>query len=243
MKTNQFFAILFVALYTFSYACNNGKTNNADGTIQNAETTEHNADESLKAAVLAAIKVPVEKELTIPVKLKVDYFKAENNFAFVMTTVLKSDGGKMDFKGTPFDEQANEGGSFSDAVVCLLKNENGEWKVYAITVGATDAPNGCWHKEFKVAKSLFPEGMTYDDCPDQAPFIFVDISRITVNGGIGLNLEELKGELIQALLRMDKIPDTIEPDFSEQTEVNMQGKVRAIITEGITEAKKVKTSK
>lgn len=227
MKANLLFSISSIALGLLVYACKNADT----------KTT---IDESPKAAVLAAVKVLVEKELTIPVTLKDDYFKAENNAAFVTATILKSDGSKMDFKGTPFDEQANIGGSFSDAVICLLKNENGTWKVKAITVGATDAMDGCWHNEFKVAKSLFPEGMMHDGCQVHPPSVFADKNRITVNGGIGLNLEEMKEELIQALLRMDKIPDTIEPSFGDHADKSMQGEVRTTIKEAITEAQKAK---
>jgi|GEM_PF-6954188 len=236
MKAKLLFSILFIALCLFVYACKNADTNTTSDTNQNTTT-----DESQKAAVLAAVKVPVEKELTIPVELKADYFKAENNAAFVLATILKSDGSKMDFKGTPYDEQANIGGSFSDGVVCLLKNENGTWKVKAITVGATDVPDGCWHREFKVPRSLFPEGMTADDdCPVQVPFVFAHKSKITVNGGIGLNLEEFKEELIQALLRMDTIPDSIDPSFSEDTGAGMREKVRKTTTEAMEEAKKAK---
>lgn len=240
MKIKQQYLILCCTVYAFSYACNNGNSINTVSASTNTAITEPVLNESLVVAILAAVKIPVEKELTIPVELKTDYFKVEENAAFVMATILKSDGSKMDFKGTPFDEQANIGGSFSDAVVCLLKNENGAWKVNAITVGATDAPNGCWHKKFKVSKMLFPEGMTYDDCPEQTPFVFVDNSRITVNGGIGLNLEEFKQELLQALLRMDKIPDTIEPDFSEEINKDKMDKVKNIIMEAIAEVKKAK---
>jgi hypothetical protein len=147
----------------------------------------------------------------------------------------------MDFKGIPFDEQANIGGSFSDSVFGLLKKEGEVWKVKAISVGATDIPFVCWPKEYSVSSTIFREGLTSDDCKDITPFIFLsNEGRLTLNGGINITLPELKEQLIEVLLNMDKIPDDVTPDFEDKVVADSRVALTKIIAEAIVDAKKTK---
>jgi hypothetical protein len=232
------YSILISILITQSQACKNPDSN----TLQQNTTTIEAANDTLHTDVaLAAIQVLVEKELTIPVSLESTFFKADSGSAFMSATILKKDGSKMDFKGTPFDEQANIGGSFSDDVFGLLKKEGGIWKVKGISVGATDIPFVCWPKTYKVSTTIFPEGAISDECEDIQPYIFLsDEGRLTLNGGINITLPELKEQLIETLLNMDKITDEITPDFGDKVDVDSRIALTKNIAEAIAEAKKRK---
>ncbi len=236
------FYTFFVVSTLIAFSCKNTEPKTTTTTEKSAETAPTNDDQ--KSVILSAVKILVEKEMTIPVSLQETYFNSEGNNAFITAAMQKPDGSKMDFSKTPFKMQ-DENGVFSEDVLALLKNENGAWKVKAIAVGATDVPSVCWHKEYKVSKTLFPKNMTSDDCIESDPFIFIENSgRMTLNGGIGLDLEELKVELVEALSRMDKMPKTITPEFEDKTGgkigSGMRNEIKSTIAEAIEAAKSKK---
>jgi hypothetical protein len=240
MKKRLIHPILVIIFFSHFQACKNSDSK-TETPQQNAPSTEDAKDAQQDAVVLAALQVLVEKELTIPVSLKSVYFKANDTSAFVSATILKKDGSKMDFKGTPFDEQANIGGSFSDDVFGILKKQGGTWKVKGISVGATDIPFVCWPKAYKVSPTIFPEGATSNECEDIPPFIFLsDEDRLTLDGGINITLPELKEQLIETLLNMDKIPDEITPEFGDKVDADSRTALTKNIAEAIAEAKKRK---
>ena len=239
MKKRFIYPIVVAMIMPYSQSCKNpdGNTNKLE---HNTPANKVENDTLQNDMALAAIKVLVEKELTIPVSLKAMYFKANDTSAFVSATILKKDGSKMDFKGTPFDEQANIGGSFSDDVFGLLKKQGGTWKVKGISVGATDVPFVCWPKAYKVSPSIFPEGAISDACEDTPPFIFLsNEGRLSLNGGINITLPELKEQLIETLLNMDKIPGEITPEFGDKVAVSKRAELTTIVDEAVTQAKKV----
>lgn len=240
MKMRLRYSFVIFILITLSQACkNSGGNTNTPG--QNTITAVMANDTLQNDMALSAIKVLVEKELTIPVSLKAMYFKANDTSAFVSATILKKDGSKMDFKGTPFDEQANIGGSFSDDVFGLLKKVNGAWNVKGISVGATDVPFVCWPKAYKVPSTIFPEGAISEACEDVRPFIFLsNEGRLSLNGGINITQQELKEQLIENLLNLDKLPDEMTPEFGDKVVADSRAALAKSIAEAIAEAKKLK---
>jgi hypothetical protein len=236
MKKGLMYPMLMLASLIFMQACKN-----ENSPKENTAATKVVEDTFKDSAALAMLQVLVEKELAIPVSLKSTFFKADSNTAFVSATILKKDGSKMDFKGTPFDEQANIGGSFSDGVFGLLKKENGTWKVKGISVGATDVPFVCWPSMYNVSKSIFPEGMGASDCGDNTPFIFLsNTGHLSLNGGINITSEELKEQLIELLVTKDSIPNDITPEFGDEIIGGSRSEIKTIIQEAIDEAKKGK---
>ena len=108
-----------------------------------------------KKAALEALRLPVEKKLTIPVRFEVVDYKTSGNFAFATLTMKHKNGKTMDFKGTPYEKQYALGGSISDNVFGLLKLENGAWKILTYSLGPTDVPYINWQKDYKAPKELF----------------------------------------------------------------------------------------
>lgn len=231
------YVLVLGALAMLTQACQNNTTVKTDTPA--TQTAPQPSDET---AVLDVLKTFVEEDLTIPVSLKTDYFKSENQTAYVSATILKKDGSKMDFKGTPYDEQANEGGAFSDGVIGLLEKKDGKWDVLTLAVGPTDVPSVCWHKEFGVSKTLFPDGLSADDCVEQPPFIFADQNRMFLNGRLVKTFEELKSLLTKALMRMTSLPQEVEPAFGENTGMGLRAEVRTIISEALQEVRQAKSN-
>jgi hypothetical protein len=108
-----------------------------------------------KKAALDALRVPVEKKLTIPIQFEVNDYITSGNFAFAFLTLKHKDGSKMDYKGTPYERQFRLGGSISDNVFGLFKYENGVWKILTYSLGPTDVPYINWEKEYNAPKELF----------------------------------------------------------------------------------------
>ncbi len=231
------FLLLILGAATFHFlACRH--ENNTSNTQSNSENSK---DTFPHQVVLAGLQELVEKELTIGVLLQSTYFKANDTSAFISATILKKDGSEMDFRETPFFEQANMGGSFSDAVFGLLKKEGAAWKVKAISVGATDIPFICWPKAYRVSPSIFPDGFVSDNCEDSSPFIFLsNEGRLSLNGGINISQSELKEQLIEMLLNMDKIPDEITPEFGDKVIAENRTALNKTVTEAIIKAKEEK---
>lgn len=227
--------LLLAVLALAGNACNNRPST--------PPTAAQADDANVEKAVSEALRKPVEKEMTIPVALKFDYFKTADNYAFALATMQQPDGQQMNFAQTPF-KTAAEAGGYSDNVCGLLQKENGAWNVLAITVGSTDVPSVCWWKEYRVPKALFPPDMAADDCSVNPPFVYVDNSgRIYVNGGIGLNFEEMKVELVKALGRMDAVPDKIDLSFGDEILMGTRQEVETLAAEAIAEAKAAKQKK
>ncbi|TAD85834.1 MAG: hypothetical protein EAY75_10330 [Bacteroidetes bacterium] len=240
MKMRLMYSIVVFILITQLLACKNSD-GNANTVNQNAATAVMDNHTLQSDAALAAVQVLVEKELAIAVSIKSTYFKANDTSAFVSATILKKDGSKMDFKGTPFDEQANIGGSFSDDVFGLLKKQGGSWKVKGISVGATDVPFVCWPKTYKVSSTIFPDDIASNTCEDTPPFIFLsDEGRLSLNGGINITLQELKEQLLETLLNMDKVPGDVMPEFGDKVGADSRAALTKIIAEAISEAKMTK---
>lgn len=190
--------------------------------------------------VLDVVKKLVEKELTVPVSLRADQFKALDDYAYVEATMLQPDGRKMDYTNTPLKESAEAGGN-SDVVCALLQKQNSGWDVLAIAVGPMDVPSICWWKQYGAPQAVFPTGRTAEQCEVEAPVVYVDNDgRIYINGGIGLNFEEMKIALVKALKRMEKTPDHVETQFGDEVLMGTRHEVQTLIKEALDEVKSAK---
>ena len=108
-----------------------------------------------RKAITDALRVPVEKKLKQEVIFKIDHLKAQNNWAFLMGTPRRPDGGQIDYRNTAYAE-AQKAGAFDDGVMALLHKVGGQWRVVQYVIGATDMAYLGWDRRFHAPAAIFP---------------------------------------------------------------------------------------
>ncbi|HZE70747.1 MAG TPA: hypothetical protein VE135_14645 [Pyrinomonadaceae bacterium] len=108
-----------------------------------------------RKAILDTLRVPIEKKLKQSVVFKIDHFKVQNGWAFILATPQKPEGGPPDYRGTVY-ERAVDAGAFDNGVVALLHNVKGNWKLVNYMIGATDVPYVDWDKTYRAPRAIFP---------------------------------------------------------------------------------------
>lgn len=108
-----------------------------------------------RTAILAALRVPVEKELKQKIQFSVQEFKSNGTWAFLSGDPQNMSGGKPNYKGTEYQE-AIDADMFDNNFFALLKKTGGKWKVVTYAIGCTDVCYANWWKEFKAPKAIFP---------------------------------------------------------------------------------------
>ena len=111
-------------------------------------------DSAERKAVLAALRVPVEKELKQKIQFSIQNFKVSGNWAFVNGEPQNSSGGEPDYKNTRYAEYITEG-AFDNNFQALLKKTSGKWKVVTYAVGCTDVCWLGWDEQYKAPKAIF----------------------------------------------------------------------------------------
>lgn len=107
-----------------------------------------------RAAILGALRVPVEKELKQKIVFQIDNFKIQGNWAFLNGAPQNANGGKPNYKGTKY-QTAIDAGAFDNNFSALLKKTGGKWKVVAHAIGCTDVCYEGWAGEYKAPKAIF----------------------------------------------------------------------------------------
>ncbi len=120
---------------------------------QTVHTPEKGSAE--RTAILAALRVPVEKELKQKIQFSIDTFKVQGNWAFINGTPQKMSGGEPNYKNTQYGE-AITNGAFDNNFQALLKKTGGKWKVVTYAVGCTDVCRIGWDEKYKAPKTIFP---------------------------------------------------------------------------------------
>ena len=92
---------------------------------------------SERAALLGALRLPVEKDLKQPVAIKVEHLKAKDDWAFLRGVPQTPSGKAIDYRGTRYAKQISQG-FFDDNISALLKKKDGQWTVVTYNIGATD---------------------------------------------------------------------------------------------------------
>lgn len=108
-----------------------------------------------RTAILAVLRVPVEKELKQKIQFSVENLKSNGTWAFLSGAPQNMSGGKPNYKGTPYQE-AVDSGAFDDNFFALMKKTGGKWKVVIHAIGCTDVCYAGWWKEYKAPKAIFP---------------------------------------------------------------------------------------
>ena len=120
---------------------------------QTAYTPEKGSPE--RKAILAALRVPVERDLKQKVVFVADNFRVQGNFAFVSGTPQNSTGGDPDYARTKYAEQVDSG-AFDNNFFALLKKTAGKWRVTHYAIGCTDVCYADWWRRFRAPKAIFP---------------------------------------------------------------------------------------
>lgn len=106
-----------------------------------------------RAAILDALRVPVEKSLKQRIVFVTDNFKVQGTWAFVSGEPTTPSGGRPNLKGTAW--QGSED-LFDDNFFGLLRKRNGKWRVVEYALGCTDVCYSHWWRKYKAPKAIFP---------------------------------------------------------------------------------------
>ncbi len=108
-----------------------------------------------RAAILNALRVPVEKELKQKISFSVEKFNVSGVWAFLSGEPQNADGGRPNYQKTPY-RQAIKADAFDNNFFALLKKTGGKWKVVTYAIGCTDVCYATWWKDYKAPKAIFP---------------------------------------------------------------------------------------
>jgi hypothetical protein len=120
-------------------------------TAQGVYTPEKGSAE--RTAILAALRVPIEKTLKQDIVFVTDHFSVSGTWAFVSGQPTTPSGGKPSLKGTVF---AGDEDMFDNNFFGLLRKTGGKWKVVTHALGCTDVCYLDWWKKYKAPKAIFP---------------------------------------------------------------------------------------
>ena len=134
---------VFVAVLAITFS--------AAATAQGVYTPDKGSQE--RKAILAALRIPVERSMKQPIVFVTENFKVQGNWAFVSGTPQNSSGGRPDLSITAWKGSED---IFDDNFFGLLKKTAGKWKVVTHALGCTDVCYADWWQTYKAPKAIFP---------------------------------------------------------------------------------------
>lgn len=108
-----------------------------------------------RKAILAALRIPVERELKQKVVFVVQHINVAGNWAFVGGDPQSPSGGRPNYKGTPYWD-AIRSDMFDNNFFAVLKRSGKRWKVVHYDIGCTDVCYADWWRRYKAPKAIFP---------------------------------------------------------------------------------------
>ena len=115
---------------------------------------EARADRDRKA-ILDLARIPAQEQIGRPIKLVVERLKYEGNYAFLFASMQDAFGRPIDYAGTRF-QQDQENGVISNAYAALLKrNGRGGWTLITSDIGPTDESWTEWPARYGAPAGLF----------------------------------------------------------------------------------------
>lgn len=81
---------------------------------------------------------------------------SNGQWAFMHVMVFQKNGKPVDFSKSEFKAAAESGDIDSNGIMILFRKERGVWKIVRHADFPTDVPYGCWWKELKAPKEVFP---------------------------------------------------------------------------------------
>lgn len=126
----------------------------ASAFAQSVHTPEKGSAE--RAEIFNSLRIPVEGKLKQKVQFAAQTFNVQGNWAFVFGNLQSPSGGKLNYKGTVYQE-AIDNGAFDDNFQSLLKKQGNKWRVVKYQIGCTDVCWIPWKDDYKAAKAVFPD--------------------------------------------------------------------------------------
>ena len=105
-----------------------------------------------RKAILDAVRGPIEKELKQEVIFRVNHLKVKDGWAFLKGQPRTKDDKPIDYRGTPFEEQAKEA---DELLVVVLRHKNDRWEVVKHELFTTDVWWHGIHKELEAPIEIF----------------------------------------------------------------------------------------
>lgn len=115
-----------------------------------AETPEPGSPE--RKAILECIRVPVQKEIGIPVVFRVSHLKVEEGWAFLKGQPRTKDDKVIDYSGTGLAEEAEVA---DELLVAILRKTDGKWRVVEHAIFTTDLWWHGIHERLGAPKAIF----------------------------------------------------------------------------------------
>lgn len=111
------------------------------------------ADSAERKAILAALRVPVEKDFKQKIVFVVETLNSNGSWAYIGGTPQKPGGGNPDLVGTKFAEYED---AYDHNFFGLLRKTGGKWRVVTYAIGCTDVCFADWWSTYKAPKAIFP---------------------------------------------------------------------------------------
>lgn len=108
-----------------------------------------------RRAILDSLRVPVERELKQKIVFVAHDFRVAGVWAFVGGDPQSADGGRPNYRGTPY-QSAIDADMFDNNFFAVLKKNAGKWKVVHYAIGCTDVCYADWWRRYKAPRSIFP---------------------------------------------------------------------------------------
>jgi hypothetical protein len=106
-----------------------------------------------RKAILAALRVPIERDFKQKIVFVVDTFNSNGSWAYIGGYPQKPGGGNPDLAGTKFAEHE---GAYDNNFFGLLRKTGGKWRVVKYAVGCTDVCWLDWVGRHRAPRSIFP---------------------------------------------------------------------------------------
>jgi hypothetical protein len=110
-----------------------------------------------RAAIMNALRVPVEKDLKQKITFVVRHLGVKRDWAFVSGEPQTPAGKRPNLKGTAWEDSPD---LFDDNFFGLLRKQRGKWRVVTHALGCTDVCYLDWSSQYKAPFEIFglPEG-------------------------------------------------------------------------------------
>ena len=107
-----------------------------------------------RARILDSVRTPLAPLFVAPVRLKVDIFNVDGDWAFILAQVEDPDGAVAHYRNPVYVEAVAAGG-MSNVVATLLRLEAQGWQIVAQSVGPTDVSWATWADEYAAPRGIF----------------------------------------------------------------------------------------
>lgn len=173
MALTRFRFVALVSLALVSVAgCGAEATPNDDG----PSASQDNLELPQRAAVMNALRAELKPHLknqSIVFDVNEGHYNegkgdrmanGDDDFVFMTGQIRLQSGGKVDYRGTEYQEYIDDG-MFDDGFAALLHQESAGWVVQTFAIGSTDVPWSYWAWDYAAPRSIFPEGSVSAEGP------------------------------------------------------------------------------